>query len=424
MSAFRFIRRLALTAILPCCLIAIYAHAQTVPTHGEKQVGTTCAGLSHSTDFDTLVQCTTTAVGGTMQKSPLFIGAVTAPPYSATTCDSNKAGMLQYTASTMQYCNGSTWGILGTTASGLTGQSLYSGFPDYIACTNGSSQTLYLALNLKEPATIRYITLDSTPTYFIVSYTPAGAYSSNTNMTGFDCVTNAWSISQLISNGKAFNLVNGGGGVNTMVDGTAGAPGLYFSSDTNTGIYRPTTDTIGLATNGTEVVRVTATGSVGIGTSTVTHKLEVHDTTNYMLGLYEQNNVDGAAIRGYRALDSSGNPAAVTADSVLLGLRSFGYMSSGAYPSGTRASINLRAAESFTSSANGTYIDFNTTPTGSTTQAEVMRITASGSVGIGTTTPAATLHVSNTSGNVLIAGSQDATLGSRIISVHAGTKRT
>jgi hypothetical protein len=33
-----------------------------------------------------------------MQKAPLFVGAVTAPPYTNTTCDSNKAGMLTYEA--------------------------------------------------------------------------------------------------------------------------------------------------------------------------------------------------------------------------------------------------------------------------------------------------------------------------------------
>ena len=48
-----------------------------------------------------------------MQKAPLFVGKVTAPPYSAVTCDANKAGMLQWTGSSFQGCNGTAWADLG-----------------------------------------------------------------------------------------------------------------------------------------------------------------------------------------------------------------------------------------------------------------------------------------------------------------------
>jgi len=61
-----------------------------------------------------------------------------------------------------------------------------------------------------------------------------------------------------------------------MADGTAAAPGLYFSADTNTGLYRPANDTLSIATNGAEALRVTATGSVGIGTTTPAAKLHVY----------------------------------------------------------------------------------------------------------------------------------------------------
>jgi hypothetical protein len=87
------------------------ACAQTVATFGEKSIGTsTCTNGNASADFDTLAQCTSTgATTGAMQKAPLFVGAVTSPPYASTGCDSTKAGMLQYTASSMQFCNGTTW---------------------------------------------------------------------------------------------------------------------------------------------------------------------------------------------------------------------------------------------------------------------------------------------------------------------------
>ena len=83
--------------LLPALLILLAgaAVAQTTPTFGETQVGTTCKNKAHSTDFDTLVQCTSTdATDGTLQKAPLFVGEVTSPPYPDTTRDSNKTGMI------------------------------------------------------------------------------------------------------------------------------------------------------------------------------------------------------------------------------------------------------------------------------------------------------------------------------------------
>lgn len=55
-----------------------------------------------------------------------------------------------------------------------------------------------------------------------------------------------------------------GGGVNfshpvELPNGTAAAPGLAFSSDTNSGLYRISEDKIGIATNGTRV------GEIGAG---------------------------------------------------------------------------------------------------------------------------------------------------------------
>jgi hypothetical protein len=61
--------------------------------------------------------------------------------------------------------------------------------------------------------------------------------------------------------------------------GTVAAPGIAFGADTNTGIYRPGVDTIGVSTNGSERLRVTSTGNVGIGTTNPLNTLHVNGTT-------------------------------------------------------------------------------------------------------------------------------------------------
>lgn len=60
-------------------------------------------------------------------------------------------------------------------------------------------------------------------------------------------------------------------------DGTASAPGIAFGADTNTGIYRITTDKLGIATAGTLRMAVLADGKVGIGTTNPVKQLQVYN---------------------------------------------------------------------------------------------------------------------------------------------------
>lgn len=61
----------------------------------------------------------------------------------------------------------------------------------------------------------------------------------------------------------------------SLAAGTASAPSLIPSGDTNTGMWFPAADTIALSTSGLERLQVNGSGNVGIGTSSPLAKLDV-----------------------------------------------------------------------------------------------------------------------------------------------------
>ncbi|WP_415062201.1 hypothetical protein [Bdellovibrio sp.] len=61
--------------------------------------------------------------------------------------------------------------------------------------------------------------------------------------------------------------------------GTAAAPGYAFSGNTNTGMFGAAANQIGFATNGSERVRIDASGNVGVGTASPTALVHVSGGT-------------------------------------------------------------------------------------------------------------------------------------------------
>jgi hypothetical protein len=151
-------------------------------------------------------------------------------------------------------------------------------------------------------------------------------------------------LPQVFTTSKSFGI-----GAQLLVDsGSALLPGLGFSGDPNTGVFRPATDMLGLTTGGSERMRIDNAGRVGIGTQTPGFPLTF-----------------GNAIGDKIALSGA---------------------SSNHYGLGIRESLLQIHTDAFRSD-----VAFGYGSSGFFT--ETARITGTGNLGIGTTTPAAALHI-------------------------------
>jgi hypothetical protein len=64
-----------------------------------------------------------------------------------------------------------------------------------------------------------------------------------------------------------------------FVAGTAALPAITTTGDTNTGMFFPAADTIAFAEGGTEIVRISSSGFVGIGTSSPASQLQIYPSS-------------------------------------------------------------------------------------------------------------------------------------------------
>jgi trimeric autotransporter adhesin len=148
-------------------------------------------------------------------------------------------------------------------------------------------------------------------------------------------------------------------------------------------------------TLGNSVIYQTPSGAIGINTLEPAAAFHVKASAAPSAYFDVYNNALGALPVVYRAARGTpAAPSAVQANDILGGLAVRGYGAT-AFSTG-RGQVMFKAAENWTDEANGTYLQFTTTPIGSGAWAERMRIAPDGRVGIGTATPAQMLSVAGT----------------------------
>lgn len=207
--------------------------------------------------------------------------------------------------------------------------------------------------------------------WFVASGTNTGAATLNIDSLGAKSITRdgtnalfagdvvSGQVAAVVYNGTNFQLVNVGKfTTGAFGNGTAGAPSITNTGNTDTGFWFPAADTLAVSTAGTERMRINSVGNVGIGTTSPSVRLQVENATGESLRL--ANTTGGERIHLY-----------------------------------ARSSASTSRIESQNSNLEVFAFDPNPLVLG-TNNAERMRIDSAGNVGIGTTSPGQKLTVVGT----------------------------
>jgi hypothetical protein len=277
---------------------------------------------------------------------------------------------------------------------------------------NASGDTMTGALIMDNQQPVRFRETTANGTNFIALQAPASVTSDKTitlpDVTGTVVTTgDTGSVtSTMIANGTILDAdVNASaaiagtkispnfGSQNVVTTGTSTAASLIptGSSVPTNGVYLPSANTVGVATNGAGRLFVNSSGNVGIGTAAPTSLLHV-DNGNITASRY----ADGNALLFLRAEGTQASPAAVSSSVGISNITSRGY-------DGTNyrelSSIQTVSDGAITSTSSPGFVRIATTPSSSTTPLERLRITSAGLVGIGTSAPGDLLTVSTAGGS-------------------------
>ena len=290
---------------------------------------------------------------------------------------------------------------------------------NYVTTAEAFAQTTIGAYNLPKGSENPLTWIATDPLFVIGNGTASGASRSTAVMVlkngnvgiGTTAPTNSFEIDSTINTqGAVINRLTATAGDYTgLYLGATTVPttnlksGLFFKRTTfgnGVGDLILANRNVGDAANvsPTDAVLTIHNASVGIGTTVPNGGLDVVDPSGIAARNYGTNS--GGVFKGYAARGTEASPTATQIDDVLFQIGGLGYRTGG-FSSTSVVGVRGVAAQNFTSSAQGTYLQFLTTPTGATSANERMRIDPGGNVGIGTSSPNGKLDVK---GSIVMSG--------------------
>jgi hypothetical protein len=223
-------------------------------------------------------------------------------------------------------------------------------------------------------------------------------------------------------------VTTGGAQTIEFADGSASAPSITNSGDTNTGMFFPAADTIAFTEGGVESMRIDSSGNVGIGKTPGTSILDIAgegQTGSNNMYLTWSTTSSGYA-PAYNLRKSNGTKASPTAvvNGDELGVLVFAGYDGSNYQNG--AYIQARVDGTPGTNDMPGRIGFFTTPDGSASATERMRITSAGAVCIGRTSQifgstGLCVETSSNSVNAVVTASNQSALSAVNTAVNTGT---
>jgi len=313
----------------------------------------------------------------------------------------NGAGSMVYPGAGIAVSTGSAWGSSltdnhsnwdagyshKTTEDAINGLVFVNGAGTYSAKSIGTDVQAYDAAlaslaGVANPASAAFLKMGTDGAISTDTSTYLTSLSGALLATG--ATTGATSQIQIFTNGVQTSVINGGSAANDDIT-------IQGTTDSTR-----TTSYVNLQPNG---------GNVGIGTTTPTGSLDVRKSGD-SLWLVMRSDTLGAFLMGQRSEGTLASPSAVTSAHSLINISGGGY--DGSNWVNQKGEMTIWASENWSTISNPTTITFTTTPSGSVTAVERMRIESDGKVGIGNTAPGAMLDIgtaTSTLGTMRLEGS-------------------
>ncbi|WP_315765651.1 tail fiber domain-containing protein [Bradyrhizobium sp. SZCCHNS2005] len=213
---------------------------------------------------------------------------------------------------------------------------------------------------------------------------------STTNLTVNGVAITGNASGDRITSGTTSMVANSGTSIISITN--AGVTAGYFNSN---GVL--TVPGISTTSNLTSITTLYASGNVGIGTSSPDALLVVADTTTTsvrgIVSSQHNSNVQAPTFLTRKSRGTVTVPTGVLSGDYIADLGATAH--NGTAYSLVKNFILAKTTEDWSTTSNGYELEFTTNPNSSTTPQQRMVISANGNVGIGTSTPAASLQVSS-----------------------------